>query len=212
MVKVEGIYKGFRRIGQEALLDEKGLELLFSNGSKERFFDKIDEEIDLAVFLHHVNWAHTHNLQGYTFVNIKPSTLIKHHEDIMANLKGKIVLELREDFITDKDLLRLKEIREEYKFLLSLDDVGKGASNIDRIKALKPNFVKVEVQLFDNAKTLFGFVSLLRDIHNCHLIAEKVENDKHFRMIRGAGIEMWQGYYEKLVEEGKCTTQSLQTS
>lgn len=203
-MKLEGIYKGLKRIGYEVLLNERGFEALLGHGNKDRLFNRIDEDIDLAVFLHHVNWANSHNLQGYVFINIKPSTLVKYYREIASSLKGKVVLEIREDFITDQELETLRRIRDDYKLLLSLDDVGKGASNIDRIKALRPNFIKIEIKLFDNVRILFGFVSLLKEIHNCHLIAEKVENEQLFRMVRGAGIELWQGFYEKELEVQGC--------
>ena len=198
MVKVEGIYRGIEKVGQELLLDERGFEIILGNGRKDRFFDLIDEDMDLSLFIHHANWAVSRKPNGkYTFINLKPQTLIKHFETIISFLSGKVVVELREDLMSDKELRIIQDLRREVPFLLSIDDFGRGASNLDRVISLQPNFVKVDVSLFNTPLGLMKAVELLNHHTRAVLIAEKVENEKIFRMIRGAGMELWQGWYEK---------------
>lgn len=201
MVKVEGIYKGLEKIGQEILLDDKGFELIVGNGKKEKFFDRLDEDIDFSLFLHHVNWVHESGIEGYSFINLKPSTLVKYGAEIIKAVKGKVVIEVREDYMSDKEIEEIIRIRSNFPFLLSIDDFGRRSSNLDRIAFLRPNFVKIDMSLFESTKDLVYFASFLRNYSGGSvLIAEKVEDEKVYRMARGAGIEMWQGYYERELE------------
>ncbi len=205
MVKVEGIYRGLERVGQEVLLDEKGFEIIVGNGRKEKFFDRLDEDIDFSLFLHHVNWVYENGIGGYSFVNLKPSTLVKYGGEIIRAIKGKIVIEVREDHMGDKEIEEVVRIRSNFPFLLSIDDFGRRSSNLDRIALLEPNFVKVDMTLFRDAKELVYFTSFLRSYSvRSVLIAEKVEDEKVYRMARGAGIELWQGYYERDLLKEVC--------
>lgn len=198
MVKVEGIYKDLERIGQEILLDERGFELVLGNGKKEKFFERINEDIDFSLFLHHVEWVKRRALRSYSFINLCPSTLVKYAEDICNSITGKIVIEIREDYVEDKDFEVIVEIRRCCRFLLSLDDFGRKSSNLDRVLMLKPNFIKIDVSLFKNATELFSFTSFLeRYARGIIMIAEKVETAEMLKKVRSAGIRFWQGWYEK---------------
>ena len=57
MIKIEGIYKGKEKIGRELLLDEQVFDVILGNGKKTRFFDTIDEDIDLSLFAFHANFV-----------------------------------------------------------------------------------------------------------------------------------------------------------
>ena len=198
MVKVEGIYRDTEKIGQEVLTDEKRFEVFMKNGNKDRFFRSIDEDIDFSLFIHHVNWARSSRMRGYFFINIKPSTLVKYSKEIVHILDGKIVVEIREDFLTDEEVEVIKNLRRDFPFLLSIDDMGRGASNLDRIKELLPNFIKIDIKIIESVSQLTFFVSFLREFApQSILIAEKVETEKDYRMVKGAGIELWQGWYER---------------
>ena len=200
MVKIEGIYKGKERIGQELLLDEKWFHMFFGrNGSKERFFEKLDEEVDFSLFLHYTDWIKKVKPSGFTFINIKPVTLIRFKDRIRNLLEGKVVLEVREDRLSEEEALEIAKIREDFPFLLSVDDFGRGASNLDRVAVLRPNFVKVDISLFSRSKDLVNLVTFLKEYAGKRmvLIAEKVERKEDLRMARGAGIELWQGWYER---------------
>jgi len=198
MVKVEGIYRGGERIGQELLLNERGFELIVGNGNKNKFFDSIDEDIDFSLFLHHIRWAREMNLRGFIFVNIKPTTLIKYRKEIREIVKGKVVIELREDFVRGELFGEIVNFRKEFPFLLSLDDFGRGSSNLDRVAMLLPNFIKLDMSLVKSVKDLANLVHFLRNFAKGSLfIAEKVEDEKVYRTARSVGIELWQGWYER---------------
>jgi hypothetical protein len=76
-VKVEWIFKDLTPVGCELLLDERKVPFIPGNGLKERFFNNLDPELDLTLFIHHVNYAKACLSRDlYVFVNIKPETLL----------------------------------------------------------------------------------------------------------------------------------------
>lgn len=196
MMKLEGIYRHSEVAGYEVLFESLELPL---NGKKEKFFEKIDEEVDFMIFKKHLE--KTRGIKGLRFLNLKPSTLIKYSEEIVELIDARTVIELREDYASEEEIRKIKEIREKYPFLLSIDDFGKQASNFDRLMILEPNFVKVEINLFDR-KTLWQLVSILKT-YPVKLIAEKVETENQWKMVRSFGFDFWQGYYSQNLKLNK---------
>lgn len=193
-MKIEGIFKNLELIGYEVLFESSDLPL-DGNGAKEKFFENLDEEIDFLIFSEHLK--RTEKLKGIRFVNLKPSTLIKYAGKILEMLDGRTVIELREDYASEEEIKEIEKIRKKFPFLLSIDDFGKQASNFDRILLLKPNFVKIEINFFDR-KTLWYLANLIRT-HKIKLIAEKVETERDFKMIKSFGFDFWQGYFSKKI-------------
>jgi len=191
--KVEGIYREKDRIGQELLYEDAVVK------DKESFFSKLDEDTDFSIFLNHLNFVKEKELKGYSFINLKPSTLAKYGEDVMKVINSvknsKIVLEIKEDYAERDDLRKIVLLREKYSFLLCLDDFGVGSSNLERVRLLKPNFVKIDLKLFETPKELSSFVRFLRSYSNSVLIAEKVESKEDYETIIKSGLNLWQGYY-----------------
>ncbi len=192
-MRLEGIYQGLKQVGYEVLFESSELPL---NGNKEKFFEKVDEEIDFLIFTEHVR--RTQDIGGLKFLNIKPSTLIKYANQIVEIIDGRVVIELREDYASEEEIIQIRKLREKYPFLLSIDDFGKQASNFDRLLILEPNFVKIEVNLFDR-KTLWNLVSILKT-YPVKLVAEKVENREQWKMVKSFGFDFWQGYYSRTLK------------
>lgn len=189
MVRVEGVYRNLERIGQEILLDDRGFEIILGRGNRDDLIYVIDKNTDLSLFIHHVSWALNRGLKGYTFVNLKPSTLLNYFGTIVSFVKGKVVVELREDLLEDEELKKIRRLREEFPFLLSFDS---SIPDPEKLAFIQPNFVKINVKAFRSFSDLRKYLGI-RTV----LIAKKVENERIFRMIRMAGIEFWQGWYEK---------------
>jgi EAL domain-containing protein (putative c-di-GMP-specific phosphodiesterase class I) len=199
MVRVEGIYRGTRRIGQELLCGWADVPELH----REQFFHAVPEDFDYRCFLTHLDYVKKQNLGGYSFLNIKPQTLLHYREEILGRIDRKIVIELREDWMTQPQLEMLVRIRRNHPFLLSIDDFGTGASNLDRVKALSPNFIKIDVELFrGRRRELVHFVLFIKQFTDAVLVAEKVETEDDLKAVRSAGIEFWSGYYEKVLTSG----------
>jgi len=189
-MKVEGIYTfDMELFGWEVLWDAE-----FVEGKKERFFGSLEESIDLEIFKRNLEVVKE---KGLYFLNLKPSTLLKYAGHIVELISPNVVIELREDAIEEPILLQLVNLRRYYPFRLSLDDFGRIASNVDRLKLLVPQFVKIEVPLF-TVKELVFLVNFVKSVdRNCKVVAEKVENESLFKLAKGVGFELWQGFYEK---------------
>lgn len=176
------------------------------NREAEKAFASIDEEWDYEIFLSNVLTLR-HMLENGVLpephrflLNIKPSTLLVFAGSIMSlieMLPFVVILELREDWIRDKELVELASLRKEAPFLLSLDDFGKGASNIDRIITLEPNLVKLDLEVLNKvpATSLLHLVESIKGLKlPLQLVAEKVETQEHLKKTRALNIGLAQGY------------------
>ena len=177
-----------------------GYELLSSplgKMSNEKLFSVVPDTIDKMIFLSHMNTLRERGIDKgkFFFVNIKPETLLLHHEEILSSIPfGRVVFEVREDYLDKEKTQKLKELRQEYQFLLSIDDFGVGASNFDRVKILEPNFVKIEVPLFTESELIFLSAMLKKTAPQAYLIAEKVETEEELKNVLDAGFELCQGW------------------
>lgn len=197
-IKVEGIYEGLERVGQELLLNWRNLPPHF----KEQFFRSVPEDFDLQCFSYHVEFVKDHDLKGFSFINLKPRTFLLFYREVLSVVNDRIVIELREDWMEKYETKEIARIRKVYPFSLSLDDFGTGASNFDRIRELRPNFIKLDFRLFKAfPKELSFFVKFLRKNTDAVLIAEGVETREDFELTRRLGIEWWSGFYEKELEK-----------
>lgn len=165
--------------------------------SNEELFRVINEDIDFKVFLHHLQHLEPKVLN---FLNIKPSTLIKYKEEIIALLKQHdlVVVELSEDYMHDGDLNCLVRLKEVHRFRLCIDDFGKNSSNIDRVVALLPEFLKLDISMFPSEKGLKALIETINQISpTTRIIAEKVETMNDLKFVKSLGIKLWQGELEK---------------
>lgn len=181
----EVLYRGFKRDNEKA-------------------FEVVDEEWDLEILSENLSGLLALFLEGKLpsphrfFVNLKPSTLILHTSSVIRlieKLPFMCVLELREDYIREKEFERIKGIRDENGILLSVDDFGKGASNLDRIIHLRPEFVKIDLKLVKDIPVSFlvHTALALKDL-KVKLIAEKVETHEDLKRSAVMGVDMVQGY------------------
>ncbi len=194
MVK-EGIYyenrNGRKKVGVEILATP------WAYCSNEELFRVINEDIDFKVFLHHLQ----HTEEGMVnFINIKPPTLIKFRDEIVILMEQNknVVLELSEDFIGNAELNMLAKLKENHRLKISLDDFGKSSSNIDRVVALFPEFVKLDIRMFPSEKSLATLVETITRISPyTRVIAEGVESPHDLLFLRRLKITLWQGFLEK---------------
>jgi len=171
--------------------------------SNEELFRVINEDIDFKVFLYHFQHTEPRILN---FLNIKPATLIKYKEEIIALLEQRkeVVLELSEDYIYDGDLTCLARLKDTHKLKLCIDDFGKSSSNIDRVVVLLPEFLKLDISLFPSEKGLKALIETIHQISpTTRIIAEKVETINDLMFVKSVGIKLWQGELEKELPEIK---------
>ena len=106
-------------------------------------------------------------------------------------------------------------------FKIEMDDFGSGYSYINMLTMLPIDYLKIYMKFLQNAddeKKRHGMLQLMIDIAD-HLevpvVAEGVETEDQFRMLRDLGCDTVQGYYfarpvpakefeERIVKELKC--------
>ncbi|MCH8823013.1 MAG: EAL domain-containing protein [Planctomycetes bacterium] len=145
------------------------------------------------------------------FLNNSPSVFNSdgYVEQIEADIKSvsnlsprRVVLEITEraehDFDADLDVraFALREIG----FQIALDDVGAGVSGLNRIMSLRPNWLKLDLELIRDIdrdpfkQNLIRFFVRFAKLSNMKLIGEGVESDNELAMMIDLGVAHAQGY------------------
>lgn len=87
------------------------------------------------------------------------------------------------------------------KFLVSVDDFGTGFSNLGSIKALLPDFLKIDRSFVHDMESVTLRSSLIPEIIGigravgAKLIAEGIENERQYAALKDMGVEYGQGYF-----------------
>jgi EAL domain-containing protein (putative c-di-GMP-specific phosphodiesterase class I) len=114
----------------------------------------------------------------------------------------EVVLEMVESVAPNVELLKsFVENHRHAGFLISLDDVGTGYSNLDRIHLLQPDIIKIDRSLvsyldqnFHQQEVFRALVQLARHI-GALVVAEGVERREEALACLEWGADMLQGYY-----------------
>ncbi|MDP2894787.1 MAG: EAL domain-containing protein, partial [Sulfurimonas sp.] len=85
--------------------------------------------------------------------------------------------------------------------LIAIDDFGSGYANYAHILELKPDYIKIDGSLIQNilsdndSKILVQ--SIVRFAHELNIttVAEYVENEEIFELLKAYGVDEFQGYY-----------------
>lgn len=143
-------------------------------------------------------------------VNLSPSQL--YDSNLSPKIKSllkyysvqptMIELELTEDVALSDSILvkrQLDEIRA-MGISLSMDDFGKGYSNLSLIKDLDLQAIKIDkafvLELKDNPVNLaiIQATKIIGDSKNCYTVAEGIETLEHLSLLADAGVHMGQGF------------------
>ncbi|CAK0753312.1 EAL domain-containing protein [Gammaproteobacteria bacterium] len=128
-------------------------------------------------------------------------TLIKTVED--AGLQPKdIVIEINESRVQDIEALRrFVSTYRDYGFLIAIDDLGTGYSNLPRIAMLQPHILKLDRSLIQHLEQSYyqqevfkSMVGLARRV-GALVLAEGVETEAEVAISADLGADLMQGYY-----------------
>lgn len=121
---------------------------------------------------------------------------------------SKIVMEITE---RDGDLETLRTLVECYQeagLKVAVDDFGVGASQMDRIIALRPDIIKLDMHLFKSASAglpeadVLLAVASLAQRAGCEIICEGVETEKELHFAIECGANYVQGWlFDKALSE-----------
>ncbi|MFY8149229.1 MAG: EAL domain-containing protein [Prochlorococcaceae cyanobacterium] len=113
-----------------------------------------------------------------------------------------IVIEVNESKVLDPDSLRqFVDCHRDLGFLIALDDLGAGDSNLPRIAQLRPHIIKLDRNLiagidhdFFKQQTVKSLVNLCRSIGSL-VLAEGVETLEEVDACASLGAELFQGFH-----------------
>ena len=123
--------------------------------------------------------------------------------DKHKNFGEKITFELLEDESIKNDELIFDFIKtvKEYGVKIAIDDFGSGYSNFERLLMYQPDILKIDGSLIKNIQTSNFSHSIVKSIvtfakeQNMQTVAEFVENEEIFNIIKNIGVDYSQGYY-----------------
>ena len=152
------------------------------------------------------------NLPGNLFLNVSPDTLthpsfkngqtLAYLENLGIDPK-RIIIEITENQPTF-DFEGMRNALLHYRnmgFQIAMDDLGEGFSSLRLWSELRPEFVKIDMHFVQgvNADPLKQqFIRSIQSIalsSGTQVIAEGIETDAEFRVIRDIGVACGQGYF-----------------
>lgn len=146
------------------------------------------------------------------FLNNSPDVLC--HPDFRPSLERdlkacpwlhprRVVLEVTEqsapssDSILDRHVLALRE----RGFAVAIDDLGSGMNGLKRMMALRPNWLKLDIDLINDIEndpykqSVIRFVVHFAKLCNMRIIAEGVERHEQLARLIELGVSHAQGYF-----------------
>ena len=117
--------------------------------------------------------------------------------------QASIMFEFTEDEEVT-DVAHLQNIIREYRrqgFITAIDDFGAGFAGLGLLADFQPDLVKIDMKLVRGIDTsrarqtiIAGIVFIAREL-GITVLAEGVETDAEFLMLKAAGIKLFQGYW-----------------
>jgi len=115
---------------------------------------------------------------------------------------SNIIIEIIESCCEDVDaLLEFVRFYRKKNFLIALDDVGAGFSNLDRIPLLKPDVLKLDRSLISGVNEHFHKLEVVRSFVQmsnrigCLVLAEGVETSDEAMCLLDNGVDVFQGFF-----------------
>ncbi len=117
-------------------------------------------------------------------------------------LPSQVILEITEQHLENEAFLKsFVKFYQKQGFLIAIDDIGKGDSNLKRIAELRPDIFKIERDLikdvdkeWSKSKVLESIV-FLAEKTGALCLAEGVERKEEFLCVVERGVDLVQGFY-----------------
>ncbi len=150
------------------------------------------------------------NFDGYLAVNISATWI-----DYLPDFNSLPTLQMLNEFAIDRsriiieiteskgDLDKLVEIAAIYRrhgLKIAIDDFGAGFSQLERVMAIEPDIIKLDMQLFQSAtqggiaSDVVHLISRLAKRTGCKIVCEGVETADDFHFGLSCGAQFMQGY------------------
>ncbi len=115
----------------------------------------------------------------------------------------RIVLELLEDEEVH-DFTKVKQFIKDvksYGVQIAIDDFGSGYSNFERLLDYEPDIIKIDGSLIKNivedklSRNIVETIVTFAKKQNVKIVAEFVENEEIYELVKSLGVDFTQGYY-----------------
>ncbi|MFW6390054.1 MAG: EAL domain-containing protein [Halanaerobiales bacterium] len=221
-------------------LNYMGYEVLTRGPENSRYFqpavlfgkaDKynLKEKLELACVANGLEWIKELPPQNLLFINTSPDVLVsKELSDLLIQDKysdyfSNILFEITEHMPLKKVNI-IKERVEELKKLgvkIALDDIGCGFFDLDSIKQLKPEIVKLCITVTNRLQDgknvqneIQNAVNEIKEIDSSiKILTEGVENEEQMKILESMNnIDLAQGYYFKRPEPAAIQLSNFEKS
>ncbi|MGY6274896.1 EAL domain-containing protein [Methylomonas sp. MgM2] len=154
-------------------------------------FAELDNNTSLAINIS-ASW-----IENLRHLNALPT--LKMLDDLKID-RHRIIIEISEQHA---DLVKLTEIVKRYRkqgLRVALDDFGAGASQLQRVMAIQPDIIKIDMRLFKKATKggivgeVVSMMTRLGKRTGCQIICEGVETDEEFLFGLNCGAQYMQGH------------------
>lgn len=169
-------------------------------------------QLDLKARVKAIETFATLNSPLKLFVNFSPTSIYDPQFCLKSTIKKINELGIQPPNITFEitesqkhtNLPHLLKIMEFYRtsgFKVALDDVGAGYSGINILTVLRPDYVKLDIELIQGINTDFNkSIFVLKLIEACHalgakIIAEGIETKEEAEWCLSNGVDYCQGFY-----------------
>lgn len=181
--------------------------LMFHSARKTEMIFNLDRQCRISA----IKNSKLKKIDKMIFINFTPTSIYNPEFCLRDTVKtatelnfdfNKIVFEVVE---SDKveNFVHLKSILDFYirmGFQVALDDLGSGYSSLNLLASLKPNIVKIDIELVrdidkDIAKKAIvsSLVGICKEIGSLSL-AEGIETRSEMEMLKSIGVDLMQGY------------------
>ncbi|WBF67604.1 EAL domain-containing protein [Desulfovibrio subterraneus] len=168
--------------------------------------------LDRACRLAAIRDARIYSLDAKMFINFNPTAIYRPEFCLRTTMAAieetglkpeNIVFEVVESEETHDvgHLLSVLDYYRERGFKVALDDIGAGYSSLNLLAKLKPDYIKLDMELVRNVDTdeyKSGITSALLELSNklnITSVAEGVETQGEWNWLKEHGADLLQGYY-----------------
>lgn len=151
-----------------------------------------------------------HNKHGYLAINICATSIndlrqirttptLRMLDELQID-KHRVIIEITE---AEANTVKLQAIARRYRKLglrVALDDFGVGSSQLERVIAIQPDIIKIDMQLFKQAakggiaSEVVNLTTRLGQRTGCEIICEGVEHEDEFLFGLQCGAQFMQGH------------------
>jgi len=205
VIGLEGLIRGVNTATNQIISPITLFNLAYNEGVTLEL-DRVCRDMVIAAFSN----IYKQNKDKLLFLNIDTSILDKVEGSNYLTNQVKtykinprnIVIEINETKVQDN--AALKRFTDTYRkcgFMVALDDVGTGFSNLDRILLVKPDIIKIDITLVKNIQNDYYKQGVFKSQVNLSnkigalVIAEGVETEEEAIQILRLGGHMIQGYF-----------------